>query len=263
MCKQKDLSSATIDSMVAEAKFMDEFILVSVKTKSGTPGAPPCTPAAAMVATDKNGNEHCSPWEWIATLDSALIVSGWHRSLKGGFYCAFCNSKEKHHPYKCPLLEELGLKLVKVGCQGGGEQLGGSATAGTPCKPPTEASFALAPTFVGSPPVPAPGLASAPVGLTAAVIQDVGGNESSTNSFRWYGDKDGVEFEPNAAVSNYLSLQTLDLFPSSCCASVVTHVPRPSLLVPTSSASSLDLSGLTVIIFPSRLVLALVKAIPP
>jgi hypothetical protein len=264
--KQKDLSSVKIDSMVADATFMGKLIVVGVTPKSGTPGAPPCTPAAAKVVTDKDGKEHCSPWEWLTTFDSASIVSRLRQSLKGGFYCAFCNSKEKHHdPYKCPLFEELGLKLIKVGGQGGGGQLGGSTSAGTSSKPPTVAFPALAPTAVGSPPAPAPGSASAPAGLMAAVIQGGEGNESSTNSFRWYGDEDGAEFKPNTAVSDYLPSQTLDLFSSCCHASVPTHAPRPSLLVPRSSAStSLDSSGWTVIKLPSKLVSALhLKAVSP
>jgi hypothetical protein len=73
---------------------MDKFIIVGVKTKPGTLVALPCTPAAATVATDKDGKEHCSPLEWIATLDSTSIVSQWRWSLKGSFSCAFCNSKE-------------------------------------------------------------------------------------------------------------------------------------------------------------------------
>jgi hypothetical protein len=59
--KQKDQSSTTINSVVADTMFMEEFIVVGLKPKSGTLGAPPCTPAAARVVTDKNGKEHCSP----------------------------------------------------------------------------------------------------------------------------------------------------------------------------------------------------------
>jgi hypothetical protein len=227
-----------IDSVVADTKFMDEFIVVGAKTKSGPQSAPLCTPAAPTAATDKEGKVHCSPWEWIAMLESASIASRWRRSLKGGFCCAFCNSKDKHHPYKCPLLNKLGLKLVKVGGQSGGGQSGGGATMGTSSKPPAAASPASETTLVGSPPAPAPGFTFAPAGLTAAVIENNEGDKCSTVSFRWYGDKDEVEFKLNAAFSDYLSLQT---FPSCCCASVATNAPRSSSLVPTSSTSSLDL----------------------
>jgi hypothetical protein len=96
-----------------------------------------------------------------------------------------------------------------------------------------------------------------------AVIQGVEGNKSSTNSFRWYGDEDGAEFKPNIAVFDYLSLQILDLFPSCCQASIATHVPRPSLPVPRSSAFCLDSLGWTVIKLPSKLVSSLLKAMSP
>jgi hypothetical protein len=82
-------------------------------------------------------------------------------------------------------------------------------------------------TSVGSYPVLAPSLASALAALTATVIQNVEGNKSSTDSFRWYGDKDGAEYKPNVAVSGYLPLQTLDLFPSYCHASVATNHSLP------------------------------------
>jgi hypothetical protein len=72
---QKDLFSAMIDSVVADAKFMDEFVVVGAKSKPGTPGASPCTPASASVITDKNKKEHCSPWEWLPMYDSASILS--------------------------------------------------------------------------------------------------------------------------------------------------------------------------------------------
>ncbi len=106
---------------------------------------------------------------------------------------------------------------------------------------------------------PSPWLASAPASLTAAVIENIEGNASSTDSFRWYGDKDGAEFKLNAAIFDYLPLQT---FPSCCCASIMTNAPWPSLPVPSSSTSSLELLGQTVIKLPSRLVLALLKAVP-
>ncbi len=192
-------------------------------------------------------------------LQSSSTVSRWRRYLKGSFYCAFCNSKEKHHSNKCPLLDELGLKLVKVSSQGSGGQLSGGATMGTWSKLPTAASPALEPTLVGSPPVPAPNSTSALMGLMVAVIENIEGDNSLTNSFRWYGDKDGMEFKVNAAIFDYLCLQTL---PSCCCASITTNAPWSSLSVLTSSTSSLDLFGKTVIKLPSRLVLALLKAVP-
>ena len=44
--KQKDLSLTSIDSVVSDAKFMDEFMVVGVggKPKPGTPSPSPCSP---------------------------------------------------------------------------------------------------------------------------------------------------------------------------------------------------------------------------
>lgn len=151
--KQKDLASATIDLVMADARFMDEFVVVGGSKKPLTPGTPFRTPAAASMVTDKDGKEYRTPWEWLASYNSPGIVSRRQRSLKGGFYCSFCHSSDKYHPTKCPLLMELGLKLVMVGGQasGGpsgtpsnGQSSGGPAEGSKP--PPTTPSAAPAET---------------------------------------------------------------------------------------------------------------------
>ena len=65
--KQKDLSVATIDSVIADAKFMDGFVAVVTNGKAATPSSFPCSLAAATALTNREGKEHCSPWEWLAT----------------------------------------------------------------------------------------------------------------------------------------------------------------------------------------------------
>jgi hypothetical protein len=102
--KHKDLSLATIDSVMSDACYMDDFVVVGSKHKPAAMVSSPRSPSAATVAMDKEGKEFWNPFEWLATYDSGFIKSCWTRSLKGGFYCAFCSSKEKHHPLKCPLL---------------------------------------------------------------------------------------------------------------------------------------------------------------
>jgi hypothetical protein len=110
--KQKDLSTASIDSILSDAKYMDGIILVGAKGKPVLPPSTPRTPTAATVITDQNGKEHRSPWEWLASYTPGGISSRWSRSMKGNFYCAVCHSKDKHLPTKCPMLTELGLKLI-------------------------------------------------------------------------------------------------------------------------------------------------------
>ncbi len=112
--KHKDLSLATFDSTVADAHFMDEFVVVGGKTKPGVQGPSPCSPSAALVVTNKEGKEFCTKWEWLALYDSSGVMFRWRRFLRGNFYCVFCNRNNKHHPLKCPLLDELGLKIIEV-----------------------------------------------------------------------------------------------------------------------------------------------------
>jgi hypothetical protein len=61
LSKQKDLSSARIDSVVADAWFMDDFIVVGAKNKSIPQGASPRTPAAATAVTDKRAKSIALP----------------------------------------------------------------------------------------------------------------------------------------------------------------------------------------------------------
>jgi hypothetical protein len=188
--KHKDLALATIDSIVADACFMDDFVIVKGKTKPGAPGPSPCsTPSAAAVATNKEGKAFRTPFEWLATYDSGSVMACWRRSLHGDFYCAFCSGKHKHHPLKCPLLGELGLKIIEVGGQGGGATSGsslrGSSGSGAlgGVKSASPSPPAAAPAAVVSPPVPVSGSTSAPTGLTAAVELDDGRDESSADEF--------------------------------------------------------------------------------
>jgi hypothetical protein len=113
--KQKDLSKATIDYILVDAKYMDSFIPVGPKGKALLPPSTPCSPTAATVVTDRDGKEHCSPWEWLSTFEHGGIVARWRCSLRGNFCCSTCHSPDKHLPTKCPMLTELGLKLIEVG----------------------------------------------------------------------------------------------------------------------------------------------------
>jgi hypothetical protein len=188
--KHKDLALATIDSIVADARFMDDFIIVKGKTKPGAPGPSPCsTPSVAAVATDKEGKAFRTPFEWLATYDLGFVTARWRRSLRRDIYCAFCSGKDKHPHLKCPLLSELGLKIIEVGGHGGGatsrSSLHGSSGSGAlgGVKPASPSPPAAAPAAVVSPPVPVSGSTSTPAGLTAAVKPDDGGDESSADKF--------------------------------------------------------------------------------
>ena len=113
--KQKDLSTASIDSILLDAKYMDSFIPVGPKGKSLLPPSTPRSPAVATVITDRDGKAHRSPWEWLSTFEHGGTVARWRCSLRGNFYCSICHSTDNHLSTKCPMLTELGLKLIEVG----------------------------------------------------------------------------------------------------------------------------------------------------
>jgi hypothetical protein len=209
--------------------------------------------------TDGEGKGYRTPFEWLAMYDPGSLANCWHKSLCGNFYCAFCNRKEKHHPTKCPLLGELGLKLIDISGGNHGSFLGSTPLAGRqggalPATPPVAAPAAVVP-----PPAPALGSPSAPAGLTATVEE---GDESSMDSFCWDGDDDGVDFKPNGSVSMYPS-------------SVSPLLPSPSFPTPSGPSCSwvslesdqlslLDADpSLDDIILPPTLLSALHRAISP
>jgi len=245
--KQKDLSTASIDWILMDAKYMDGFIPVGSKGKPVLPPSTPHTPTAATVITDQNSKEHRSPWEWLASHMPDGISSRWSSSMKGNFYCAVCHSKDKHLPTKCPMIAELGLKLIEVG---GGSAGGLKPPAGT--TPPVgtadaPGAKAAAAGFQAPPTDDFP--AAAPAGMTASLVAEK--DKNSTDSFRWFGDKDGVTFEeavkPKASISSYPPSTSNP----SCCRVSLEGGPTCSV---TQSADD--------IIIPPTLVQLLLKAIP-
>ncbi len=163
--------------------------MVGGKQKLGAPNPSSCSPAAALVAMDKEGKQFCNPFEWLAMYKPTYVATRWRRSLKGDFYCTICNGKEKHHPTICPLLGKLGPKLIEMGGGGRGGKPGASlgfpplAGMSTGAKPGTLVPPAAAQAAVVSPPAPALGSPSAPADLTATVEEGNAGDESSTETF--------------------------------------------------------------------------------
>jgi hypothetical protein len=168
---------------------MDEFVVVGGKHKPGAQNPSSCSPAEASVAMDKEGKQFCNPFEWLATYQPTYVATRWRCSLRGDFYCAICNGKEKHHPTKCPLLSKLGLKLITVGGGGHGgkpgSSLGSPPLAGKSAgpKPGVLVPPAAVQVAVVSPLALALGSPSAPAGLTGMVEEGDAGNESLMESF--------------------------------------------------------------------------------
>ena len=181
--RYKDLESASIDSVVADVKYHDEFQLVDPKFKSSRKVGP----GASTVATDKSGKEWFNPFEWISSFLVKSIKTRWDRAIAGTGICPIYHRAEKpwQVPANCPLLKDLNLKLVN----------GPPASpAPKPAGTPTPAPAAASPTPGGrvaftdeSAPV-----GGAPSGLTAAVEEE--DYSSDEDLFRWTGDDDGLDF---------------------------------------------------------------------
>jgi hypothetical protein len=272
--KQKDLSLASIDLVVLDAKVVDEFTVVGAggKPKPGTPSPSPCSPAAASVMTDGEGKRYRTPFEWLGTYNPGSITTRWRKSLGGNFHCAFCNGKEKHHPLKCPLLGELGLKLI-IDISGGnqGSSLGSTPLAGAQGGALPATSQVAAQAAVVPPLALASGSPSALAGLTATMEE---GDESSMDSLCWDGDDDWVDFKPNGSVSVYPLSTVSPLRPSppspTPSAPSCSRVSLESALPGASYGGSLHQSSLLDadpspdnIVLPPGLVSALLKAISP
>ena len=143
--------------------------------------------------------------------------------------------------------------------------LAGAKGGAPPATPPAAAPAAV------PPPAPASGSPSAPAGLTAMVEE---GDESSTDSFCWDGDDDGVGFNPNGSVSMYPPFTVNPLRPSPPSPTPSTpscsRVSLESALPGASYGRSLHQSSLPDadpllgnIILPPGLVSALHRAISP
>jgi hypothetical protein len=109
--RYKNLETATIDSVVEDASYHNEFKLVG-SDKKVPDGA---TPKAATANVDKNGKAWSLPFEWLSSYSTKGLKTRWDRAIAGTGICPICHHVEKpwHVPANCPLLKELNLTLVK------------------------------------------------------------------------------------------------------------------------------------------------------
>ncbi len=143
--RYKILEAATINSVVEDARYQDEFKLVGLDKKGGP------TPKAAAANVNRSGKEWASPFEWLSTYTTKGIKTCWERAIAGTGICPICHHAEKpwHIPANCPILKDLNLKLVNG--------------------PPSSA------------PHPAPSSAPAPAPLTPTPSPSPGGRVASTD----------------------------------------------------------------------------------
>jgi hypothetical protein len=167
--RYKVLEAATIDSIVEDARYHDEFKLVGSDKKGGP------TLKAAAANVDRSGKEWASPFERLSTYATKGIKTRWERTIAGTGTCPICHRAEKpwHIPANCPILKDLNLKLVN------GPPSSTLGPAPSPAPPPAPSTLTPSPSpggrvasaddrsvsgSVGSP--------SAPLGLMASVAED-------------------------------------------------------------------------------------------
>jgi len=136
--RYKNLEATTINSVVEDARYHNEFKLVGSDKKGGP------TSKAAAANVNRSGKEWALPFEWLSNYTTKGIKTRWDRAIAGTGICPICHRVEKpwHVPVNCPLLKDLNPKLVNRP----------PSSAPGPAPSPAPAPAPLAPT-----PSPSPG----------------------------------------------------------------------------------------------------------
>ncbi len=227
-------------------------------------GKPIRTPSANAAGT--SGNK-ANPYEAMALCSFGLHVSCWHSGCKeNSEKCMVCHNtstKPAHHTKDCPILKQLGFKLVKRTPADGGD----AASRVGESPPPAPAPAA---------PAPAPAVsvdggldgAGTPGAFTAATEAD---SYESGEEFDYEGKyeesvyngkpKSNVSVYPNASHATAEPLDTSSESTTNCCRTTssinpqgVRHYPSTSSLsfgIPRPTPPHLSLVRLTVSLLPT------------
>ena len=224
--RYKDLETASLDSVVADVKYHDEFLLVGSTLKTPRKGGP----GALAAAVDKNGKEWSNPFEWISSLSVKTMKTRWDRAIAGTGICPICHRAEKpwHVPANCPLLKDLNLKLVNGPTKPTAPVLAGSQT-------PAPAAASTTPGGLAASVDESAPTDGAPSGLMAAVEEDE--YSSDGDLFRWTGDDMGLDFCVPLGAPNK-SNPSVSHYPSCSQVSVVHTTSTTPSKSPTTCTSS-------------------------
>jgi hypothetical protein len=251
------LTSATLQSLVDQCLAYDED---PWKGPIGKDGKPVCTPSANAAG---GGNGSGNPYEAIATCSFNYHMSRWRKGCKDGsekcMVCHNTSNKPPHHSANCPILNKIGLKLVKHTPADGGA----ASCVGKEAPPPGKPAAA---------PVPAPpmeagsgGSVSTPGAFPAITELDT---YDSGYKFDYKGKYEGKVYQDNSANPQ----SNVSLYPSTSHAitkdpiSDSTSADNPDLGILSPStichhSTSIDLKGFKTIQLP-KLVLVLLNNPP-
>jgi hypothetical protein len=181
----KYLNSASLDSIVADVWYHDEFKLVGLDKKSPPGRNPWAAAASASPAVDQQGKQWNNPYKWLSKLNIDSVKQRWKRSLVGNGFCPICHhDTDKHAPASCPLLAELNLKLIQVSPPDADPLAAAPAPAASPSPGGRSAVADEAPVLGLT------GSANALSSLVATVMEEY----DSDNNLLWDSDEIGVEF---------------------------------------------------------------------
>ncbi len=85
--RYKSLEGASLNSIVADVQYPDEFKLMGPDKKVPAGKTPKAAAAAASSAVDKQGNQWNNPYEWLASFNIKRIKKHWMGSLAGTSFC--------------------------------------------------------------------------------------------------------------------------------------------------------------------------------
>jgi hypothetical protein len=235
----KSIEMATVDSIMSDVAFHDSFTLVETrKCKSAGGSAPtPGVLEAAAANADNQGNVWQLPFEWLAKYGVKGIKGRWTCAIAGTGICPICHRDEKpfHVPTQCPLLLDLGLKLITY--EPAMPSPAPAAPAGAspdPLPAPTPAPGGRA---AAAHPGSSTGSATMLLGLLAMVtpVIIVAAGYDTDKDFTWDGDETGAAFGGDPKLS-----MSVALYPSPSCSHA--WVVCTNLLV-ASTSRSISLPG--------------------
>ncbi len=215
----KSLKTTSIEMIVADVTYHDEFILKEPRCQDKSSKTPSKIPVVSAAHTDNAGTVWSSPFDWLSKgYGDKGMLTCWKKALGGSSICPICHQETpKHVPKDCALLKSLNLKLIHV------------APVASPPAPasaaPTSAAATPSPggrvaTAVLSPSGGLTGSATASSGLTAHAL-DVLEDFDSDDDFHWDGDESGADYVDYSRRSN----NSTALYPL-CCLVAVHPLPH-------------------------------------
>jgi hypothetical protein len=216
--RNKSLKTTSIDMIVADVTYHDEFILKEPRCHDKSSKTLSRIPVASAAQTDNAGTVWNSPFDWLSKrYGEKGTRTCWKKALGGSGICPICHQDTpKHVPKDCVLLISLSLKLIHVA---------------PVASPPAPAPVAPAPAAATPSPggcvatanlPPLGGLtesATAPSGLTAHTL-NILEEFDLDDDFHWDGDETGADYVAYSRKSN----NSTALYP--LCSSVTVH-PLP------------------------------------